>query len=292
MAALSFIAHPEAQRTRAQPSAASCVDDVLSAMNSAGIYPVEPIGAQLLQSGDKVFRFRCQGDKSGRKNGWAVFKHGPSPFAEFGNWRLGIREIWTAKGGLSELSPSEREAIEREIALSNARREKKIEAAALTARDQFASAHDASPDHPYLARKNIRAEKLRQHGNQVIVPIFDIDGKLASLQFISNDGGKRFLPGGKISGNFWLCGRPDSEICIGEGMATMAAVRRATGLAVVAALSANNLVPVAKLIRARRPQIRIIICADDDAEGIANAEKAANAVGGKVVRPLQSEARA
>lgn len=292
MAALSFIARPEAQYTRAQSTASDSVNDVLSAMHAAGIYPVEPIGAQLIQSGDKVFRFRCQGDKSGRKNGWAVFKHGPSPFAEFGNWRLGIREIWTAKGGLSELSPSEREAVEREIALSNARREKKIEAAALAARNQFSAASEAAPDHPYLSRKNIGTEKLRQIGNQIVVPIFDIDGKLASLQFITSDGGKRFLPGGKISGNFWLCGRPDAEICIGEGMATMAAVRRATGLAVIAAMNAGNLVPVAKQIRARRPQIRIIICADDDEIGIAEAEKAAKAVGGKVVCPIQSEARA
>lgn len=154
------------------------------------------------------------------------------------------------------------------------------------------SAHDASPDHPYLARKNIGAEKLRQRGNEIIVPIFDIDGKLASLQFISNDGGKRFLPGGKIGGNFWLCGRPGAEICIGEGMATMAAVRRVTRLAVVAAMNAGNLAPVAKQIRARRPQIRIIMCADDDEVGIAEAEKAAKAVGGEVVRPIQSEARA
>lgn len=292
MAALSFQARQAAQTARVPVTAKECVNDVVTAMHAAGVHPAEHITAQLLRSGEKIVRFRCEGDKSGRKNGWARFSSNPIPYAAFGNWRLGLSEMWTAKGGIAGLSLAEREALDREIELNKARKQKKTEAAATRAQFDLSAAKAASPDHPYLARKNIGAEKLYQSGNQLIVPIFDIDGKLASLQFISSDGSKKFLPGGKIGGNFWMCGQPGAEISIGEGVATMAAVRRATGFAVIAAMNAGNLLPVAKLIRQRRPKIRIVMCADDDAIGIAEAEKAAKAVGGTVVRPFQSEARA
>ena len=292
MAALPFVAPVSAHPYRARPSASECVGDVIAAMHAVGVHPIENISSRLLQSGDKPIRFRCEGDKPGRKNGWAYFSSDPLPFAAFGNWRRGVREYWTARGGVSELSAAEREAIEREIAEREIRDQKKHVLAAQKANDRLAEASPASSDHPYLQRKRISGEKLFQIGDELIVPISDIDGRIASTQTISATGEKRFLTGGKTGGNFWLCGRPGAEICIGEGMATMAAVRRATGFAVIAAMNANNLVPVAKQIRARRPHISIIICADDDEIGIAEAEKAAKAVGGKVVHPLQSEGHA
>lgn len=292
MVALPFTARPAAHTYRTRPSASECVGDVIAAMHAVGVYPIENISSALLHSGDKPIRFRCEGDKPGRKNGWARFSIDPLPFAAFGNWRRGVREYWTARGGISELSAAEREAIDREIAEREMREQEKHAIAAQKARAQLSGASSASSDHPYLLRKRIGGEKLFQIGNELIVPIFDIDGRIASTQTISANGEKRFLTGGKTGGNFWLCGRPGAEICIGEGMATMAAVRRATGFAVVAAMNAGNIEPVAKQIRARRQHISIIICADDDEIGIAKAEKAAKAVGGIVVRPIQSEARA
>ena len=72
----------------------------------------------------------------------------------------------------------------------------------------------------------------------------------------------------------------------------MAAVRRATGFAVVAAMNAANMTPVAIQIRQRRPDIRIIICADDDETGVREAEKAAKAVKGVIVMPPLAEVAA
>lgn len=70
----------------------------------------------------------------------------------------------------------------------------------------------------------------------------------------------------------------------------MAAVRKATGYAVVAALSAKNLEPVARAIRLRWPDLDIIICGDDDSARTPNigreaAYAAAVAVGGRVALP-------
>jgi putative DNA primase/helicase len=124
----------------------------------------------------------------------------------------------------------------------------------------------------------------------------DQDGRLWNLQRICEDGQKRFLKGGRTEGLFLLIGEPDGVICIGEGVATVAAVRRATGYAVAAAFSAKNLEPVARAISASWPDCDLIIAADDDVHltghptinknvGLEAAHAAALAVGGRVAMP-------
>jgi putative DNA primase/helicase len=98
----------------------------------------------------------------------------------------------------------------------------------------------------------------------------------------------------------WRVGEPDGVICIGEGAGTMAAVRRATGHAVVAAFSAKNLEPVARAIAARWSECDLVICADDDAHlvdhptikrnlGLDAAYAAALAVGGRIAMPPRGD---
>jgi putative DNA primase/helicase len=83
-----------------------------------------------------------------------------------------------------------------------------------------------------------------------------------------------------------LVGRQGGDhLVIGEGMATMAAIRRATGLPVVAALSANNLPVVAKAIHLKRPDLLLTIAADDDAAGFKAAREAAAMTGANMTIP-------
>jgi putative DNA primase/helicase len=49
-----------------------------------------------------------------------------------------------------------------------------------------------------------------------------------------------------------------------EGWATGATLHEATGLPVVVAFNAGNLLLVAKLIRREYPAARLVICADND----------------------------
>ena len=49
--------------------------------------------------------------------------------------------------------------------------------------------------HPYLLSKRVASHSLREHKGKLIIPIMDETGKLWSLQMISQDGSKRFLPG-------------------------------------------------------------------------------------------------
>ena len=78
---------------------------------------------------------------------------------------------------------------------------------------------------------------------------------LHSLQFISREGDKRFLIGGRVSGCYFPIGKPDGALCIAEGYATGASIHEATGTAVAVAFNAGNLLPVASALRAKFPRL-------------------------------------
>lgn len=149
------------------------------------------------------------------------------------------------------------------------------------------SAEAADPSHPYLVRKRIPPEQLGQNANDLLVPMFDERGRIWNIQRIGRDGSKRFLTGGRTKGLFWFAGTVRDAVCIGEGMATMAAVRRATGHAVMAAMSAANLSAVAFIAHERRPDARLFIAADDDAVGFKAARAAAALTGASIVMPKE-----
>jgi putative DNA primase/helicase len=263
------------------------VSEFLDAMGAAGIRPVEPIAARLA-SGDPI-RFRADGDRPGRRNGWARLHLDGVPAGVFRHYRLGVRTVWRAGGDPRPLSPAERRTIVARARESEARRKAETvarqEAAARRAADLWRNASRADPAHPYLIAKALEPFGIRQAGRDLLVPMFDCGFRLWNIQRIAPDGEKRFLPGGRVAGLFWWAGKAADRLVIGEGMATMAAVRRATGLPVIAALSAHNLPTVAAMIRARRPDLRIIIAADDDAAGINAARLAAERSGAVIAVP-------
>ena len=136
----------------------------------------------------------------------------------------------------------------------------------------------------------MRPDGLREHGAALLIPMHDAAGRLWSLQSIFPDGSKRFARGGRCDGMMWGRGDPGAAIAIGEGAATMAAVRAATGLCSFAAFSSGNLAAVARAVRSRWPAACLILCADYDAGRVPNigvevANAAARAVGGLVARP-------
>ncbi|MGB9152201.1 MAG: toprim domain-containing protein [Alphaproteobacteria bacterium] len=143
------------------------------------------------------------------------------------------------------------------------------------------------------------AEEIIESWKSVLlIPMYDSTGKLQSFQFISKDGDKKFLYGGMMQGCCFPLGEIKNEptILIAEGYATAATIHEITGYPVVVAYNAGNLLAVAKLIRAQRPDAEIILCADDDWKtkgnpGRTKAEETALAVGGKVIVPEFGENR-
>lgn len=273
----------------------------VKAMEDAGMRPDEPVLSML---GDgRLIRFRCEGDKPGKRNGWAVLHLDGVPAGAFGNYRLGISERWKA-GNTETPSPIERRA--------NARRwreQSRVRQAAILAQQQetaerclsrWSRARPVDPSHRYLLSKGICGEGLRQEGAALLVPMFDADSRLWNLQRIFPDGSKRFAKGGRQSGLSFLIGEPDAALCIAEGYGTGAVVRRASGLAVAVAFSGPNMVTTAQAMRKAWRDCDLIVMADDDPHlvdnprirknlGMEYARAAAQAVGGRVAVPPRTE---
>lgn len=281
-------------------SASDPVSAFLDAMDAAGMKPVEPIAGNL---GNRLVRFQCEGDPKGRKNGWAILHLDGRPAGAFGNYRMGISQRWRS-GSTERLSPVERRKIARLYREAKERREAERlalhEATAARCALMWSIAAPADPAHPYLTKKRVAGEGLRQSGDRLLVPMFDEHGKLWNLQRIGSDGTKRFAKGGRQQGLYLTLGEPGATVLITEGYSTAASVRRATKHPAVVAFSKDNLTSTALSIRGRWSDAEIIICADDDAHlvahpriqrnlGVEAAVDAARAVGGRVALPPRNQ---
>lgn len=184
---------------------------------------------------------------------------------------------------------AERDArLEAEQALARAEQD----ACATRAAEMWSKASMPSA-HPYVQRKLIEPEGVRQLGDEILVPMRHGPGALVGLQRIKPDGTKRFLKGTASAGAYTVLGKPEKTgtIVIAEGWATCCSVRQATGHCVVVAFNAGNLGAVARKIRAAMPLAQLILAADDDFQtkgnpGCAAAREAALSVQAHLVIPV------
>jgi putative DNA primase/helicase len=184
--------------------------------------------------------------------------------------------------------------------------------------------HTAPPapeTHPYLARKKVLPNGIRQAErwikriqietgewdnliieNPLLVPLFDEFGKLWNLQAIFPEPhpllgrDKDFLSKGRKRGLlFWTGPKPKAKtdrLCLAEGFSTGASITQETGYRTYIAFDAGNLPVVAQIIRKYYPENPIIVCCDYDRlnnqgyrTGIKFGEQAANLVNGFVAVP-------
>ncbi len=260
------------------------------AMAVAGLQPHKPFD---LPPDGKVHRYRVAGDKAGSRNGWAVLNDGPQPFGAFGSWRTSESHTWRAASSKA-LTPAERDDIARRTkAMHQARGalQASVQAtAAKRAAKLWATARPATHDHPYLAKKRVNSYGLRRLRDMLLVPARDHDGVLHTIQFISSDGTKRFLTGGRINGCYCAIGRVGDTLLLAEGFATAATLYQATGYATAACFTCGNLLAVARALRSKFPRLRLVLCADNDINtpgnpGLTKAREAARAVGGFLAVP-------
>ena len=149
--------------------------------------------------------------------------------------------------------------------------------------------------HPYLLRKKVDLYGVREYKGSLVVPAYDQNGKLWTLQFISASGEKRFLAGGRKKGCFFTIGLLDNadKIFICEGYATGATIYECSDKKpVVVAFDASGLKSVSQIISKKVPSAKIIICADNDCyhennfnPGVEKAREAALSIGAQVVIP-------
>lgn len=127
----------------------------------------------------------------------------------------------------------------------------------------------ATTEHDYLVAKGVLPHGVlyRAKGDELIVPVYQPDGMIWSLQRITAKGWKGFWRGGRVGGGYFTLAKKGddlSTIIICEGFATGATIRQALGYPVIVAFNAGNLRPVAEAMRQKYPDARIVICADND----------------------------
>jgi putative DNA primase/helicase len=124
---------------------------------------------------------------------------------------------------------------------------------------------------PYTQAKNIDPLSSRTLGATLIVPMYDtIGGEIMNWQAIQPDGTKRFPPGGKKKGAWHIIGQidPTKPLIICEGFATGASIHMGLdGHPVIVAFDKDNMLHVAKAMRAHYTATPIIVAADNDASG-------------------------
>lgn len=248
-------------------------------MTANSCEPSENITNQLAGG---ITRFHVKGDNPSKLNGW-IMQLGECLI--YGSWRIGSKHLWWPDGGSRDLSSEERAKLDRQIEASKIEREQANVKAAHDAKTRMAAVQPASADHPYLVAKNIQPDGMKQEGGTLLVPMFNVDGAITGLQEIYPNGRKWFPKGTAKKGNFWCVGDSSVRLYLGEGVATMAAVRRDTGGTVIATMDAGNLPIVAALVRKKFPDSVMIICADDDEVGHKCAKRAQKLTGAVIALP-------
>lgn len=268
------------------------IDLFRAAISAAGI--PEPFH---VEADGLIHRYHCEGDRSGKKDGWYVLHLDGIPAGSFGHWNEGVSHTWCAKSK-SQMTPAERaEHLHRMV---NARRQRKAEQerthslAAIRARSIWAESEPASPSHPYLVKKGVTAGAAKQSRGSLVLPIVNMEGEVQSLQFIQSDGAKRMLSGGQKRGNFIPAGdgvTNPRRILICEGFATGRTLSELDPAALVlAAIDAGNLESVAKNARIKWPDLPLVIACDDDRKtegnpGMTKGRAAAIASGAQIISP-------
>jgi antirestriction protein ArdC/phage/plasmid primase-like uncharacterized protein len=263
-------------------------------------------GEHPMMDGQK-HRITVQGEKHSENSGsgFYVGHLDGHPAGYIKNNKTGCEMRWKSKGYV--LDEQHKARLESEAAAKlrtrAAEQERLHEAAAQRVAQQIATLVPATEPTAYMKAKGIRPEPgvftdLRTQ--TTYVPATDVNGKLWTIQYIREDGTKRFAKNSRKEGCFHVVGGIKALVkspilVIAEGYATAATLSQTLGFATIAAFDSGNLVSVAKSLREKYPEKQIIIAGDDDKHlelthginpGRNKAEEAARAVGGKVLLPI------
>lgn len=265
------------------------IESFMQAMSNAG---VEPSG-EIIPDGT-LHRFTVPGDRARSDNGWYVLHPGDPAAGAFGSWKRGTQGTWSGKP-YQTMTPAEKTAHAAKLEAVKRQRDAERDRAQAECRawcaDAWNKAKDATNDHPYLLRKGVNSYGLKVYGDSLLAPVHDMAGTIHGLQFIQPDGSKKFKTGTNKAGHFYGIGTAEGDaLLIAEGYATAATLHQATDYPALVAFDAGNLKPVAEIVKAKCPHLKIIICADDDRwtpgnPGLTKATEAARAVNGLLAIP-------
>ena len=264
-------------------------NEVYNFVLSVGINPVkEP---KFIFDG-KMHRFSVEGDKNGETTGWYVLHEDGWPAGAVGDWRKNIEENWNFdknKIGKNDWNTYfsgdkfkkanetfEKRRNERKKQLEQAQAE-----ASTRAFDTWRNLPAADSSHPYFVKKQIDTNwdiKYYEATKSLAIPLYNTDGDVKSIQWIDQNGSKKFFYGVPTKELFWQIGtmalgeRDDGNfvsgegvtVLLGEGVATVAKVYQLTNMPCISAMNCGGLRPVAEALKAKYPKLKIIILADND----------------------------
>jgi putative DNA primase/helicase len=280
-------------------------EEFAEAMRSAGLFTGSNAQGDHPIMDGKRHRVPVEGGKKGALDGFYVGHLDGHPAGRIINNKTGADITWKSKG--YALSNQEKAKLQAEAAEKLAQRtieqEKAQEATAQRVGRQMADLVPIEQPTPYLQAKGVQAHAgvmTDRDGQKTYIPAIDTEGKQWTMQYIQEDGTKRFAKDSKKEGCFHPVGGMDAlaaapALVISEGYATAAQVAEAVGHATVVAFDSGNLVAVAKALHAKFPDKPVIIAGDDDRHlvmthghnpGREKAEAAARAVNGKAIFPI------
>lgn len=254
-------------------------------LRGAGIETTAPI----IGNG-RIQRAYVVGDKRGSKNlSYQLHTDGIAN-GWFEYFKTGSRQFWKADKPTAPPTPAEKAQFEANKRARELEQVQKYQQAAIIAAKLWQQAAKVTNphQHPYLLKKRITGDYARVLAGDLIIALWNEQRELSTLQFIDQQGGKRFLSGGKKAGCFAVIGKhdaPHDKILICEGYATAESLHDDTGHFVIAAMDAGNLEPVARIIRRLFEHAPIVIAGDNDPVGIKAAKAAALACGGGYLIP-------
>lgn len=191
-------------------------------------------------------------------------------------------------GALPVLSEARVAELQARQARFEAEQAERRRSAAEQIRLRWDAADPGYASHPYLTAKGIGPNGTRLDREHVLVPLFDTDGALRSLQSIDPAGHKLFEADLPVAGAMFVIGQPiaaaTAPVLVCEGFATGASLHEATGRTVVVAFNSGNLVKVAERLVAAHPAASWIVAGDDDRGKPKNVGREAASEAARVLR--------
>jgi antirestriction protein ArdC/phage/plasmid primase-like uncharacterized protein len=256
----------------------------------------------------KSHRISVEGEKYSANSGSGFYvahlDGHPAGYAK--NNKTGQEENWKAKGYV--LDNEEKARLAAEAATKLQQREKELarrhEQAARRVSTQMAKLVPASQPTPYMMAKGLEPQPgafTDKDGKTTYLPAIDADGEQWTMQYVREDGTKRFAKDSRKEGCFHIVGQGLDDlarapvIVIAEGYATAATLRQTLGHATVSAFDSGNLAPVAQTLHRKYSDKPVVVACDDDRHlelthgtnpGRTKGEEAARLVGGTALLPI------
>lgn len=279
------------------------INDIIADFTSCASVDFVELPVHINTDGD-IHRFADKSRRDHNPNGFYLLNvNCPVPWGLYGNWSTSgfgyLSKTWF-DSSINALGHEDRKKL---IAIAEASRKERIRELMRERKEAEENAAkawelclrvDKDMKHGYLEKKKISAcgaKIFYQDTSKLVIPIYNSKKKIISLQFIDQEGNKRFLKGTSPKFGFFMINEySKGAICICEGYATGASIYEATGYRVVVSFSAENLVNIAKIIKNIYKNDDIIICADNDAYsscniGMEKASQASKDIGALVVFP-------